>query len=541
MDKKLRALIEADTPKVNPNVVNGLATKAIPYAEEYIDTVFRSTTKASVYGLEYIGCKRCTPQEEYNEVTRKKGTKRSFDIARSDIYLMRYNFRYKGKDLPPRYLYLPFVSQAGTIIMSGSRYLISPVLADKVFSIGHSNIFVRLLRDKLNIEREPHSVYINGIRETVQIVWSLIHHRTNSPRKIRATTKAKCSLVHYLLCKYGFHETMKRFGKCDAIIGTSEINTNTYPEEEFVIFESAFNNHHHLKPKGYGKGLYQPSTLKVVIPRHQYNDHVKSLIAGFFYVVDHFPDRVKSTWVDNTRLWIVLLGNIIFSGTISEQKLYEDVSDHFESLDEYIDIVVQAKLREIGYDVEDIYQLFDLIIANFNTWILAAADSINSMYDKELSVLYYVLYKTTSDIVKLHFKLKAASKKKELSEKEVVSIMNMFLKQRAIFNITKSHVGVSTESYSGDNKFFKITSILVPQSTSNRMNGKKERAALISPSNRLSASIAEVGGYANLPKAEPTGRTRINPHVHLDDKDGILRNEEYRALLDEVERMVKRN
>lgn len=536
MDKRLRRLIAEDTPKVNPAVVNGIATKAIPAAEEYIDTVFRSTMKASLYGLEYIGCERCTPIEEFNEATRKRGTRRQFDIARSDIYLMRYNFRYNGKELPPRYLYLPFVSQAGTIILSGSRYLVSPVLNDKVFSIGHSNIFVRLLRDKLNIEREPHTVVIDGSRETVQIVWSLIYHRVGSMKRLRATTKAKCSLVHYLLAKYGFKEMMQRFGNCDAVIGSGEINPEAYPVEEYVIIEST-----QIKPKGFGRGYYRPSQLRVAIPRAQYNEHVKNLVCGFFYVVDHFPDRIKSSWVDNTRLWIILMGHILFSGTISEQKLFEDVSDHFESLDEYIDAVVQAKLKDIGHEISDIYQLFDLIIANFNTWILTAADDINSMYGKELEVLYYVLYKTTSDIVKLHFKLKAASKKRELSEKEVISIMNMFLRQRGIFNITKSHVGVSTESYSGDNKFFKITSILVPQSTSNRMSGKKERAALISPANRLSASIAEVGGYANLPKAEPTGRTRINPHVMLDDRDGILRNDKFRDLLDDVERRIRRN
>ena len=87
--------------------------------------------------------------------------------------------------------------------------------------------------------------------------------------------------------------------------------------------------------------------------------------------------------------------------------------------------------------------------------------------------------------------------------------MNMTLRTGLIYSITKNHGEVSTISVSGDNKAFKITSLLVPQSGSNRQGSRKDRAVLNDPSKRLHVSVAEIGGYLNLPKSQPDGRARL--------------------------------
>ena len=47
-------------------------------------------------------------------------------MARSDVYLMKFLFSFNGVELPPRYIYLPFVGEAGTMFLGGSRYLVTP-------------------------------------------------------------------------------------------------------------------------------------------------------------------------------------------------------------------------------------------------------------------------------------------------------------------------------------------------------------------------------------------------------------------------------
>ena len=534
MDPELHRLVCNDTPKLNPLICNGLAVEHMKFVEKYVDQIFRSAAAGFPPGLTYSGFARCTPHEEYAMVTRKKGTRQTFDTARSDLYMVKYFFKFNGKDLDPRYLYLPFVSDAGCITISGSRFNISPILSDRVISVGVSNIFIRLLRDKLTFERMGQHFMIDSKRETVQVAWAAIYHKNPKMRKLKPTVKANCTLIHYLFCKYGFTDTFMKFGKCKPIVGGAEINKNTYPDDEWVICTST-----QVKPKGVGRSFYEPTTLRLAVRKEDMTPMVKNMIGGFFYIADHFPSHILPEYVDTKRVWMILLGHIIFSGNIGVGKLYSDIEDHITSLDEYIDGIVILKLKEIGVHVDDIYHLFAIVIEKFNDWLLSATDKVASMYDKELSILYFILYEISSAIFNLYFKLKAASKK-ELTEKEITSTMNMTLRTGLIYSIVKNHGEVSTVSSSGDNKAFKITSLLVPQSSSNRINSRKGPAPLNNPAKRLHVSVAEVGNAFNIPKSEPSGRSRINQMVQVASNGVILRDEKFVELLDDVQQHIKR-
>lgn len=536
MDRELARLIDADTPPLNPLIANGLAVEYMKPNEliRYVDQIMRSAARGFPAGLIYDGCERATPHEEFHEATRKKGPKRTFDTARSNIYMMRYNFSWQGVKMEPRYMYLPYVEDAGSIIISGSRFNISPILSDRVVSVGTSNIFVRLLRDRLTFERMSWHFMIDGRRETVQVAWAEIYHKNGKMRKLKPTVKANCALVHYLFCKYGFVDTFLKFGNCKPVIGGLEINHHTYPPEEWCICSST-----QVKPRGVGRVYYEPTNVRIAVRHEEMTPMVRNMIGGFFYVADHFPTRVLPEWTDSKRIWMILLGHIIFSGTILEGKLYSDIEDHISSLDEYLDGLVIQKLKEIGQPVNDIYELFAVVIEHFNSWLLEAADKVASMYEKELQISYYVLYEISSAIFKLYFKLKAASKK-QLTEKDIKNTMNLTLKTGLIFSINKNHGEVSSLSSPGDNKAFKITSVLVPQSGSNRLSSRKDRAVLSDPSKRLHVSVAEVGGYANLPKSEPSGRSRLNPHLRIDPRGVVMRNPERTPLLDAIQEDIKR-
>jgi hypothetical protein len=536
VDAFLGNLVAKDTPQINSIIANGIACTHMTQTEMYVDQVFRAASKGFPEGLTYTGCKRCTPHEEFAIVTRKKGTKRIYNVARSDIYMMKYFFNYKGIDLEPRYMYLPFVSDGGHITISGSRFTISPILSDRVISVGMSDIFVRLLRDRLTFKRTGYHYMVDGKRETVQVSWSLIYHKNSKMKKLRPTVKANCTLMHYLLCKYGFTDTFLKFGNCNPVIGGIEINKDTHPETDWVICSST-----QVKPKGCMRGFYEPSIIRIAIRKDEMTPIVRNMLGGFFYVVDHFPSRIKPTleYVNSQRLWKILLGNIIFSGSINEGKLHDDINDHIVSLDEYLDSLVILKLKDIGIHVEDIYQLFAVIIEHFNDWLLGSTDKVSSMYDKELSVLYYVLYDITSAIFRLYFKLKAASKK-DLTAKEITTMMNLSLRQGTIFSITRNHNEISTISTSGDNKAFKTTAILVPQTSSTNISSRKDRAIVNDPQKRLHVSVAEVGSFANLPKSEPSGRSRINPCLQIDSKGVVLRDPRFIELLDSVQQIIKR-
>jgi hypothetical protein len=507
------------------------------YCEQYIDEVIKSAANGFPTDLVYLGYKRCTPQEEFAEATKRKTSKRTFDVARSDLYMMKYIFKFKEELLPDRFLYLPFVNEAGTITLGGSRFNVSPLLIDRVISVGMTDIFVRLLRDKLTFKRVSQHYMVDGKRETVQVVWSLIYHKNQKMKRMRQTIKANTTMMHYLLCKYGLHDTFLKFGKCKLVIGGPEVNKNVYPENEWTICSSV-----QVKPKGFGRAYYEPSTVNVAIRKEEMTPMVRNMLGGLFYIIDHFPTSIQPQFIGGSgekRMWNIAMGVILWSANIHHGKLNDDIKDHIDSLDEYIDGIVVKKMEEIGVPVEDIYQLFAVIIEHFNDWLLNATDKVNSMYDKELNVLYHVLYEITSAIFKLHFKLKAAAKK-EISAKEVIATMNQTLRLGLIYSMTKNHGEVTNISNPGDNKALKITSILVPQRDSTRTSNRKDRAVLNDPSKRMHVSVAEIGGYSNMPKSEPSGRSRINFYLQYDSKNVVERNPKYIKLLDGIQEMLRR-
>jgi hypothetical protein len=397
-------------------------------------------------------------------------------------------------------------------------------------------VFVRLLRAKLRFYRIAQNIMVNGHRDTVQVAWSEIYNKNAEMKKLKSPVKAFTCAAHYLFCKYGFTQTFQKYANCTPVVGYEDISPENYPPDQWVICES-FCAAFKTKPKGAQRGPYKQTRIRVAIRQNEFSAMAKSLVAGFFYVVDYFPGRIVPEYVDRTNVWKVLMGLILFTDAYSEGKLQDDIDKHLRSLDRYIDRLIEVKLKEIGYDVPDVYQLFAIVIENITMWMLKSEDTINSMYNKELSVLYDVLYDITTSIFETLFKLRAVTNK-ELTAQEVVKIMNKHFRVRGIFSIIKQRKGVSPVSSSGDNKYFKITSVLVAQSSGSGGGGRREKKSVDDPQFRLHASVAEVGSLIFLPKPDPSGHGRINPWVKVDANANIVRNEDLRTLIDDVQERI---
>lgn len=564
MDPQLAEHVASISPKLNPVLANGLATVYMPYAEQYLLQVFHTIQKTYPEGLVFKGSRRCTPQEEYVESIHprkarlggKRQSRYTLEMARSDLYLVRYDFEYFGVPLKPIYIFLPFVGQGGRITLAGSQFVISPTLSDRVFSIGENSIFVRLIRDKLTVKRRighhrTNILVLDSGRtvpvphlETVQFTYSSIHHKQSAKSKNSSakgpSTRPETCLTHYLFCKYGVKETFRRFAKCDIGMGTT-ISEEQYPAPEWVICSTAGT-----PPPFVGKAPYRPTQIKLAIPVSAYTPKVKAMVDAFFYVVDHFPDMFEikpgeEHLVDDFRKWRSVLGMIISGPDTLFIKLLTEMDNHIESLDDYIDEIMRAKLRLLGLEINDFYEFCDLINENFNKWILNNADKVHSMHDKELSILYNVLIDITSEIFKSAYKIKAtASTKKPLTAIEIETILHKHLKKGLIYSLRNTHPEVSTIAYSGDNQVFKVTTTIVPQSSTGGRGGKRggKRGSIGDPTQRLHTSVAEFASYSAMPKRDPSGRGRLNPFAKIDSNGTLVRNEQFVSLMDETQKQI---
>jgi hypothetical protein len=548
MDAELARHIKGETPYLNPDLANGLAVKHIPDVAAYIDSIFRALAKGFPDGFSFVRSEPCSPQQDFDELTKKKnGSKRYYDVARSMLSMTAYIFKYRNDEIR-RYLQLPFVDDAGVLHLGGSRFVISPVLSDRVMSVDLSSIFIRFNRGKVTFERTPQYFRANDVQETVDVVHGKIYNRPTKQNAMnKPTVKGNTTLVHYLFCKFGVHETFRRFAGAVPEFGTSEeINHRSHPPAEWVICESSG-----IKPRGVGDKIWVPSPIRLAVRREQYTTAMKNYIAGLYYILDHFPRRVDVSlftdekFFNHTGRWRVLMGYLIFGGNIMEGHLHDNVSDHIGSLDEYVDEIMRVKFREIKVPVEDIYQFFGVLIEHFNQWLIEGADKINSLYDKELGILYYVMEDVTIMINTFYFKLIASAKSKrelnkDLKKEDIVDLMNKFLRPGKIYSITKMHQEVSTTSCSGDNKAFKITSMMVPQAKTSRRAGRSDSGAMTDPAKILHVSVAEIGGYANMPKSDPSGHSRINLYAQIDRFGVVLQNPELVPILQPTQEMIRR-
>ena len=550
--------IQADAPKMNPDIADGLITRLLPSAEALIDGIWRAIAEKFPPGLKYLGYSRCSPEEEFYKLSRKKNNKKddrlNVELAKSTVYPVRYHLSYDGEEIPDHcYIFLPFVDSGGSMIINGPNYFATPVLSDIVLSFEGDSIFVKLLRDKFNIRAINHDIKVNGKADTVPVVKSALYH----PKEKQSSAKkesAESALAHYLFCKYGVIGAFERYAQCTPIIVNKNIDNTVWDPETYVTVESM----------GYVSQILDDTKtatpIKLIFEKDKFTNIARSLAAGFYFVVDKHPIKI-TTEVCSTRIepqdkeaeslshdalwiWNVVLGyNILGSSKgYGSAKLFDGGKEHIRSLDDYIDEITKRRLEKIGIVAENTYDFFAAIIEKFNDYIAIAAHVGSSIYNKELSGLLDILFPITSKIFKFHYQLRKLEKmnigKKRLTWIDIQKILKSTITPRVIFDLNKGKLGVTNISYSGDCKPLKVTATVTPQRDINGKGSQDRKND--DPMRRLHVSFAEVGNIFMLSRATPIGNEKINPYIQISTDGRIIRNEGKRNALDYAQRLIDR-
>lgn len=541
MDDELIKRISNVTPKFNPSIANGLATEHMMHVNPetgvnntmaYVDRLILNNRELFPEGLVYDGSQICSPIRHFEEVTKEYNSKRTANIARSDVYLVKYQFSFRGEPLFPRFILLPYVRDGGLITLNGATYNVSPVLTDVGFSALRGSIFIPFRRTKLTFNRETQDFYANEHREIVYVIWSMIHNEMSNRKKqdLDKRNYIHSCLAHYFFCKFGVINTFKRWGGADVEIGyRNDFPVKDYPRNQYQVFSSV--KHRDKHPAG---------DTVLVIPKEQDNDFVRMLIGGFFYVLDAFPDRfVEPRYIDNIQLWRLLLGNLVFGDFEHAGKLLENIETHMHSFDNSLDEITREELKNRNIYVNNIWELLYSIMTVLSHHFYQTSHDEASMYSKKLVILRYVMEELNNAISLFSYGFQSR-RDKEWSVNELNDALNRAFKlNTCIRKLTSEHGELDTVSYPGDNKFLKITSMLVPQDKARRSRGYGK--GLISDASRLlHASIAEVGQFNNQPKNNPDGRSRINPYVAIDVDGTIRRRPEREALIELTQKRLSR-
>lgn len=522
-------------PDFNPQIAEGLIVSKSKDVEKYVRRLFEQAAKDFPPELKFIDFRPCTPIEIYKHITsrsKNKAGKSTYEHSESNIYMRKAIFTLHGKELEPVYIYLPYVKPAGIITIKGSNYSISPVLADMSLSVGQDDIFIYMNKSKITWKQFLHHYVLDGVQTAEYIVWCRAHNNGIKPTAL----SRKTSVIHYLFCKYGVTKAFQKYANANVTVGTDEINTQNFPESEYHIASST-----RTKPPG-KNGKYYPSNVRIAVPRSQMSHMTSSMIVAFFYVVDHFPDRMTPEVIDNIDVWRILLGHCIFKTNDTEGKLLSSMNTHFISVDSFVDGMVREWLASDGIIVEDIYDLFAHVADTFATRVSLSSKTLASLYNKRLLVLRYVLYDLTDGIFNTMFDaVKLARNGAPLKEQDIKKVFRKRLKPKLVTMINRKHAEVSSVSSASDNMATKITSNVVMQSNMAGTSSSKAKGSTFDDSKALHASIAEVCSFNNLPKSDITGRGRLNMYVRIRHDDAVERNPKLQPLLDHVQQIIGRD
>lgn len=531
--------MQRHVPPMNKDVMLGLAVNEMKMFEMKVDEQIRSICIGLPKNLRYDGYSRCTPMEEFLEVTRDHSYRRIFNLAKNSVYLVKYRFIFTDdlgtEHLLHKHIYLIYVKEGNLFHISGTEMHLIPVLSDKVFTPSSDSIFVRLIQDRNNFFRMYHTVVIDGKRVSEYVAHAEIYRNPSKAKpgqQRELTTKAKTTLIHYLFARYGFSEAFRRYTGTVPVVGWIEdFPESKYPRKDWVICETTG-----LQPKTCLDKLYHKNRIVLAFKREDWSEAAKQMTVGFFYVTDHFSHRfsTKLEILNDISLWMILIGHIRFSGDYPENKLLSSISEHFETIEPYLDTFVKSKLLECGISLDNYFDLLWYIQINFNKMIQKNEQSGLCTYGRSLEITQYVAHDIYYGFTMMKFKLNGIASKNGgvITKRDVADQLARTVRMGAIFQLNSGKIFSEVVGYSGDHLYPKITSIIAQQETQSGSR-ESERRMVPGPKHYLDLSMLTAGSVLNLPKANPTPLVRVNPWITLDPKTNtVLPNPKFEDLFE---------
>lgn len=516
------------TPAMNPDIMRGLATVHLEGALDYIDSVARRNFHDCVPGLVYLGYERCTTEEEYREWTRIRVNRRQFEFAESYIYMIKllFGLQVGDKIMPfkPKYIQIPYCTDGGLIKLGGTLSHIRPVLTNKVISPGHKSLFVRMLGTRKNFYRMGYSIKADGETMTTFVVHAPIYDAKSTKKGLgQATTRAVSCMTHYLLLKYGYSETFKRYLGHVPVVGyPEEITPERYPASDWVIVSTA---HTQAKPSGYVESLYISSKIRLAVRRDQWNQGTISMISELFYVIDHFP-TAKVEDFDKPASWLIFMGYILVGGQYTMARIFSQMNEHLASLDDFVDEFASDKLSEKGYTIETFYDLAAMLTVKFPD-LLAENDRSGNIYEKYYDVMYHVMRPITYAFKNTRHALQRSAKRLNPGHgseahgvlyNSLEQVLIRKLNSGAIFSRSGDKSVLETVAYCGDQWYPRITSKVSEQEKDGGSGGRRSNE-----NDHLDVSMIEGGSLLFLQKGDnPTPTANINMYATIDHRTGSI-------------------
>lgn len=505
--------VEASLPKMDKRVVEGIPYYQLLEAENYIHNTFKCAELGFPHGLKYLGGRRCTPLEQFKEITRPLNPTRVFELTKSDVYLMQYQFSYNGHPLRPQYMFLPFVSIGGLIHFRDTQYKLTPVIGGKVFNIEKGNIYMPNNRIRMGFwQFDVSCIKDNKIINQAGVGSYLFHIEKKTDRSDLCPT-----LLNYILTEYGLSRTLQEFFGVNIKIGNEELDDLV--GTDWVVYKSR-----QYIPIGKKTNDFSVSKIRIAIPKNQHYSILDNIMATLFYIIDNCVESTQEIAdLDNPLLWLRLLDKFIFKVPCGEQKLQERMEDHLQGMKNTLDPMTEKTLATDGIQCSTIFDLFKYICIHYQD--ITIHYDVGTMYYKELSSTKHLLYNIVYNIFKTMYELQKIPEHLLTTDK-INKILGKHLKKERIFT-TMGHGELTPSSIATTCMLHGATGNMISHNKATAVGGKQKGRGLTNdPGLALHESQCEAATYLWITGKGPLGREKINPFINFSERYLITPNPE---------------
>jgi hypothetical protein len=496
-------------PDFNEYALRGFVKDNIDNSPEFPAMVLSEGFKLIDADIELTQYEILSPEDTVKfELTGKssKSQKPKIPLTVSHLRLARYKVRF-GQQYTQTEFYTPYMFD-DMLFINDKRSMIRKVILEKTFARVQEN-------DKDGISVSPIRVNLMFNRRRTFKIQSYVSkdiysHFIITSRLFHGPIKNKIcdtNIIHYMLAKFGFLPTLKKFGLSQKDISfTTDIGNDVDNYEYFAgkQFDDKTDD---------GPGLFVKVKKSILT-----DDQSLKFVINLMYVLSFFKiQTIDNVYANEGYIWKVILGIIILEDK-AEAKAYSNAETNLKSVDYFIDPITQKRFESFGVPIKDTYDLLVHIFINIDSYMVNTQSQ--DIYNSRIDVANGILVESYARRIFTH--LYYLAKRTNITYQDVVSALRL---NPMIFKLSTSGKKDDAEHYIAPPEIIGDNFLLAGGLNKIRLGGKAEQR--LHPSMLVAESIgAFVGKYI--------GKTGyLNPYIPTDSNGAIL-HPEYTKEIDDI-------
>jgi hypothetical protein len=511
MDNNLIMAIHNKIPHFNQHLLKDYTRSEVNDSDKIVGVILSEAIKLFGGEITYEGFRTVLPEERVEFELQSGGVR----IATSELALIAYQFASKGKRYET-FIYVPYMKDDAITIKS-TKYHVQRTIMEKVFSKTNEGISIKVIRSPIKFDRIKICRYTSAVDESFIADFPItcnIHRRPKTKKRNAIDT----SVFHYLLCQFGYAETILRFKlNPDDFKFVDQIYNDT---EEFDYFVAK------KLPKNKTLSDIYLRVRKSLIHNENLGSLVVKLIVNILYILTAFDRHTIDDLYNPTgAAFRIMLGRIVYRGEPIEDIQYKSHADiHMISVNTYLDPLTRKRLHDSGIHISDIYDLFQYIFTEIDSITLNSTHS--NLYDRRIDIIHSILVTTIGRNIFIKFYNETKTRRK-LDERDIGNILKF--NPMMISTIWKASKNIISEgSAYGDNWLLSF-GISKTRQTGNG------NASIMAYEHNFHPSMAVVESVGTFSKSSPGITGSVNPFIKIDENGTIIRPDD----ADEIDEILK--